>query len=130
MYSNTADWSSSRGLFLSSQCASAAGFRNLQPVVREKTAGLWAGQAVIVWKYAFGTGADVAAFAADSGSLLRVTGRRESAARYKSLSFEFSAATAQGPTLQINKRGPLHTALNSRYGANACGAGCSGSSSK
>jgi hypothetical protein len=29
-----------RGLFLSSQCASAAGFRNLQPVVREKTAGL------------------------------------------------------------------------------------------
>jgi hypothetical protein len=25
---------------LASQCASAAGFRNLQPVVREKTAGL------------------------------------------------------------------------------------------
>jgi hypothetical protein len=72
---------------------------------------------VIVWKYAFGTGADVAAFAADSGSLLRVTGRRESAARYKSLSFAFSAATAQGPTLQVNKRGRLHTALNSRYGA-------------
>jgi hypothetical protein len=28
--------------------------------------------------------------------LLRVTGRRESAATYKSLSFEFSAATARG----------------------------------
>jgi hypothetical protein len=50
--------------------------------MREKTAGLSAGQAV-VWKYALGTGADVAAFAADSGSLLRVTGRRESAATYK-----------------------------------------------
>ena len=48
---------------------------------------------------------------ADSGSLLRVTGRRESAARYESLSFEFSAATAQGPTLQVNKRRRLHTAL-------------------
>jgi hypothetical protein len=71
-----------------------AGFRNLQPVVREKTVGRWAGQAVIVWRYAFDVGADVAAFAADSGSLLRVTGRRESAARYKSLSCEFSAATA------------------------------------
>jgi hypothetical protein len=39
-------------------------------------------------------GADVAAFAADTGSLVRVPRRRESAARYKSLSFEFSAATA------------------------------------
>ena len=86
-----------RRLYLSSQCASA-GFRNLQPVVREKTAGLWAGQAMIVWRHAFDPGADVAAIAADSGGLLRVTGRRESAARYKSLSFEFSAATAQGPT--------------------------------
>ena len=57
-----------------------------------------AGQAVIVWRYAFDMGGDVAAFATDSGSSLRVTGRRESAARYKSLSFEFSAATAQGPT--------------------------------
>ena len=64
--------------------------------MREKTAGLWAGQAMIVWRHAFDLGADVAAFAADSGGLLRVTGRRESAARYKSLSFEFSAATAQG----------------------------------
>jgi hypothetical protein len=90
----------------------------------------WAGQAVIVWRYAFDMDADVAAFAADSGSLLRVTDRRESAARYKSLSFEFSAATAQGLTLQVNKRGRLHTALNSRCGADACGAGCSGSSSK
>jgi len=56
----------------------------------------WAGQAVIVWRYAFDMDADVAAFAADPGSLLRVTGRRESAARDKSLSFEFSAATAPG----------------------------------
>jgi hypothetical protein len=83
-----------------------------------------------VWRYAFDMDADVAAFAADSGSLLRVTGRRESARRYESLSFEFSAATAQGPTLQVNKRGRLHTALNSRYAADTCGAGCSGSSSK
>jgi hypothetical protein len=45
----------------------------------------------------FDMGAEVGAFAADSGSLLRVTGRRESAAKYTSLSFEFSAATAQGP---------------------------------
>ena len=89
----------------------------------------WAGQAVIVWRYAFDMGGDVAAFAADSGSSLRVMGRRESA-RYKSLSFEFSAATAQGPTLQVIKRGPFRTGLNSRYGAYACGAGCSGSSSK
>ena len=36
--------------------------------------------------------------------------------------------TAQGPTLQVNKCGRLHAALNSRYGADACGAGCSGSS--
>ena len=86
----------------------------------------WAGQAVIVWRYAFDMDADVAAFAADSGSLLRVTGRRESAARYKSLSFEFSGATAQGPTLPVNKRGRLHTALNSRYGADACGGGVLG----
>jgi hypothetical protein len=71
-----------------------------------------AGQAVIVWRYAFDMGADVAAFAADSCSLLRVTGRRESAARYKSLPFEFSAATAQAPTLQVNKRGRRHTALS------------------
>ena len=90
----------------------------------------WAGQAVIVWRYAFDMDADVAAFATDSGSLLRVTGRRESAARYKSLSFEFAAATAQGPTLQVNKRGRLYTALNSGYGDDACGAGCSGSSSQ
>lgn len=69
-------------------------------------------------------GADGVAFAADSGSLLKVTGRRKSAARYKSLSsFEFSAATAQGPTLQVNERGRLNTALNSRCGADACGAG-------
>ena len=66
-----------------SQCASAAGFRARRRQVLGRSG-------VIVWRCAFDMGGDVAAFAADSGSSLRVTGRRESA-RYKSLSFEFSA---------------------------------------
>src|ERR1700759_2650923 len=85
---------------LASQCASAAGSKicNQSCARRRPVSGPF--QAVIVWRYAFDMGADVAGFAADSSGLLTVTGRSGIRRQNKSLSFEFSAATAQGPTLQ------------------------------
>ena len=72
-------------------------------------------------------GADVAAFAADSCSLLESDGPSRIRRQIQVTVQFFLGRNGPRTYSRSTSAGRLHTA---RYGAEACGAGCSGSSSK